>query len=118
MDDRVLPCILVADDDILLRLAVGEILGNLGRDIIETTSACDTLAVLRLRPVAVLFTDRGDAGIELGVRARDIQPSVSVIFGLGNHLPRANTQCTPLLNKLSVIESVLRIIRDQLEAVA
>ena len=86
MDDHVVTaesradprCVLVVDDEVLVRWVIVESLTELNVEIIEAGNGSEALAVLQQRPVTVLFSDilmPGMTGIELAERAREIHPT-------------------------------------------
>ena len=90
--DRVAPpllarTILVVEDEDLVRDTITGALDDAGYLVIEAVTAEEGLAVLRQRPVGVLFTDirlpgRMD-GWRLAQEARSLNPTLCVIYATG-----------------------------------
>jgi len=79
--------ILVVDDDEDVRSLSAEALRDLGYRVLEAGSAADAIALLRDRPVDLLFSDvvmpGGMNGLELCKEARKIQPGLVVLLTTG-----------------------------------
>jgi CheY-like chemotaxis protein len=80
-------CILVCEDDVIIRMSIAEGLRDAGCTVLEAGSARKALDVLALHPVAVLITDVGlpdVSGVTLVDRALILYPALAVIFATGN----------------------------------
>ncbi len=85
------PQILVVDDDELVRRLLDRIFSRMGVPYALYESGDEALRMLALHvdQVQVLVTDvkmRGMSGVELAVRARDINPELSVVLISGMEL--------------------------------
>lgn len=81
--------IVLCEDDALIRLAITEMLQDLGHVVIATGTAKDALAALAAQKVDVLMTDLGLPdlpGLEMARQARVLLPDLSVIFATGQSL--------------------------------
>lgn len=85
--------VLLVEDDALIRMNTAELLQEQGLTVIEAGSAEDALAALSTMRIDVLVTDvnlPGLSGPELAIRARDVVPTVGVVFATGdNAVPMA-----------------------------
>ena len=77
---------LLCEDDALIRLVTGEMLLELGLEVIEASTAAEALAALAATPVDLLITDVGLpdlSGIELAARVRASTPALPILFATG-----------------------------------
>jgi CheY-like chemotaxis protein len=86
---RIVPRVLVVEDEILLRLSVAEFLRGEGLEVIETVNADEAIAVLRTTtPVDVVVTDikmpGTTDGIGLARFIRAYRPGLKVIIASGD----------------------------------
>ncbi|MBB2203268.1 response regulator [Gluconacetobacter tumulisoli] len=83
--------VIVAEDEILTRLAVADELRDNGFDVREASNADEALTVLEgeKAPVDALFTDidmpGSMNGLELALRARQSRPRLGVLVTSGKH---------------------------------
>ena len=80
--------VMVVDDEIVVRELIGEVLGDLGYDVIEVAGAAEALRLLRSeRPVDLLITDVGLPGTmngrQLAEAARAHRAALKVLFITG-----------------------------------
>lgn len=79
--------ILIAEDERSVRESAARYLEAVGFDVLTADDGCQALARLRERGAAVLFTDirmpGGLDGWQLAEAAREIDPSVIVIYASG-----------------------------------
>jgi DNA-binding NtrC family response regulator len=79
--------ILVVEDDTAMRDLVMRMLSEAGFGVLTANAAHEGLAILRQRPVDLLFTDivlPGMNGVELVKEARRLRPSLKVLFATGH----------------------------------
>ena len=113
------PCVLVVDDELLVRWSVVEYLGELEAEIVEASNGDEALGILRQRPVTLLFTDirmPGMTGIELAERAREMQPALKIVLATGYAFPHGLPGGVPVLQKPFGPDEVVRIVSNQLKA--
>ena len=96
--------VLVVDDDALIGAATGEMLKDLGHQVIEASSGSKALEILRAgTPVDVVVSDEampGMRGTELAVEIRASWPDLPVILATGYaELPKGRALRLPLLRK-------------------
>ena len=96
--------VLVVDDDALIGAATGEMLKDLGHQVIEASSGSKALEILRAgTPVDVVVSDEampGMKGTELAVEIRASWPDLPVILATGYaELPKGRALRLPLLRK-------------------
>ena len=94
--------VLVVDDDALIGAATGEMLKDLGHQVIEVSSGSKALEILRAgTPVDVVVSDEampGMRGTELAVEIRASWPDLPVILATGYaELPKGRALRLPLL---------------------
>ena len=80
--------LLVVEDDDIVRMLMVEVLDDLGYTVIEAENAANALKVLRdtEQPLALMMTDVGLpdlSGDKLAQQARDIRPTLPVLFASG-----------------------------------
>ncbi len=111
--------ILIADDDVLTRIAVAEYLRNCGYRVVEASGGREAKAVLMHGPtIEVLFADArlagNDNGFALAQWARRNRPGVQVLLSAGlrrksetaAHLCRHNNTSPPAAHLSERIESM------------
>jgi CheY-like chemotaxis protein len=85
--------VVVAEDEILIRILAVEVLADAGFDVIDVESAEEALATLQSQPLAIqlLFTDihmSGQmSGLELAHHVRRIWPHVALLIASGQDKP-------------------------------
>ena len=85
--------VVVAEDEILIRLLVVDVLVDAGFDVIEAGNAEEALAALQSRPrsIHLLFTDihmPGQmSGLELAHHVRQVWPHVALLIASGQAKP-------------------------------
>ncbi len=97
--------VLFVEDDPTLRMLTGEVMLELGHEVVLSESAEEALAQLERERFDVLLTDvglHGMSGIELARRAREQHPGVSVVIASGyavdareENLPGVRTMLKP-----------------------
>ncbi len=88
------PVVLIAEDEVLVRMLIADVLQDAGYKIIEAASAEEALRVLEARPdVHVLVTDvempPGPTGYELAEQVRERWSYIQVLVTSGRMLPSA-----------------------------
>lgn len=111
-------CILLVEDDPLVRMVTAEELRAAGLCVIEAASAAEAYdAVVAGLAVDLVFTDvRTEGpldGYEFAVRLRAEHPHLPVIITSGHMDPALATQVAPFLAKPYRVESVIALIRAQ-----
>lgn len=79
-------CILVCEDDILIRMDIAEGLSHVGCRVLQAGNVARALDILAADPVQMLITDVGlpdRTGEELAQEARKLYPDLPVIFATG-----------------------------------
>lgn len=79
--------ILVVDDEMPIRMTMGDILRRRGYDIVTAASGEEALEQLHLRPFDLLLLDLrlpGLNGLEVARQAQDVQPDAAVIILTGH----------------------------------
>ncbi|WP_265500882.1 hybrid sensor histidine kinase/response regulator [Paracoccus beibuensis] len=80
-------CILVCEDDVLIRISVVDMLKDLGHNVLQAGRATTALDLLSRHKVDLLLTDVGlpdMQGDELARQARDRNPTLPLIFATGH----------------------------------
>jgi len=80
--------LLVVEDDDIVRMLMVEVLGELGYTAIEAENAAAALRILEdpTQPLALMMTDVGlpdMRGEELAAKAREVRPTLPVLFASG-----------------------------------
>ena len=78
--------VLLVEDMDAIRLTTGEILGSLGHEVVQASTAAQASAQLQQQHIDILLTDVGlpdGSGIALAVWARTRQPELAVVFATG-----------------------------------
>ncbi|WP_285018779.1 response regulator [Novosphingobium sp. fls2-241-R2A-195] len=79
--------VLLVEDDPLIRFNTGEMLEDAGYVVVEAGSAEDAMSALQTAPIDILVSDinlPGSSGIDLASRARDLRPSIRIVFASGD----------------------------------
>ena len=81
-------CLLLVDDDVLVRDAVAAMLQDEGFEVVEAADAAEAIELFRGGlQVAAMMTDvdlgAGPSGVELADTLRELQPDLRVIFITG-----------------------------------
>jgi CheY-like chemotaxis protein len=85
--------VVVAEDEILIRILAVEVLADAGFDVIEVENAEEALATLQFRPSAIhlLFTDihmpGKMSGLDLAHHVRRVWPHVALLIASGQDKP-------------------------------
>ncbi|MEH3105713.1 MAG: type II toxin-antitoxin system ParD family antitoxin [Sphingomonas fennica] len=95
--------ILLVEDDALIRTSTAEVLQDAGYVVVDAASAEDAMTALQTAPVDVLVTDvnlPGLSGPEFAARARQLRPTVGIVFATGEtgltvDVPGAVVLCKP-----------------------
>jgi CheY-like chemotaxis protein len=81
------PVVLVVEDDVLIRAAAAQYLRGATFEVFEAVGVDEALAILRAKPVRVVFTDVKLAGQRTGVDLMEVVrrdfPDVKVLFTSG-----------------------------------
>jgi CheY-like chemotaxis protein len=94
---KILPTILIVDDNENLRIALADIFLQFGHDVRTAADGLEALSVMRKKVPTVLISDLdmpGMSGFELLSVVRRRFPSVRVV-AMGGHIPVR--QCPPAL---------------------
>ncbi len=78
--------ILLVEDDAMIRASTAEVLQDVGYVVVDAESAEDAMTALQTVPVDVLVTDvnlPGLSGPEFAARARQLRPTVGIVFATG-----------------------------------
>jgi CheY-like chemotaxis protein len=86
------PCVLIVEDEAIVRLNAVSILEDAGYLTVEATDSTDALVELcRNAAIRILFTDidmpGGINGLELARRVRELRPDVAIIVTSGHNKP-------------------------------
>jgi len=79
--------VLIVEDDPLILMNTADMLKDEGYTVIETGSAEEALTALQTTAVDVIVTDLnlpGESGRDFARRARDVQPSIGLVFATGD----------------------------------
>jgi len=79
-------CVLVADDDELVRFTHAELLEDVGCTVVQAVDGAEALALLGYNSVDLLLTDIRMPGLDgwtLAERARELQPGLPVLYATG-----------------------------------
>ena len=88
------PVVLIVEDDAVIRMDAADLIGNLGCEFFEASSADEVIALLEQHPqITIVFTDIQMAGsmdgLELAAYARRRWPPLKFIIVSGNHVATA-----------------------------
>jgi CheY-like chemotaxis protein len=82
--EKLRPTVLLVDDDVEVRQVAAVILGEMGLDVIEASSAEDAMEVIRgATPIDLLMTDLampGIGGMELAHLAKRARPDLKLLY--------------------------------------
>jgi PAS domain S-box-containing protein len=118
-EDRTETVLIVEDESDLMDMATSLFL-NMGYNVLTAPSGNEALAVLRARPVDILFTDivmpEGMDGIELAQFTRDNFPATKIVVASGFPLPalkerHANINEFRFVNKPYRLSDLARALR-------
>jgi len=79
--------ILLVEDDDLIRANTAEVLQEAGFVVVHAVTAEEAMTALQTAQIDVLVTDinlPGESGIELAGRARQLRPTLSIVFATGD----------------------------------
>lgn len=79
-------CVLLVEDDALIRLVAVEMLASLGHAVVEAGNAEEAMSIVERQPVDVLLTDislPGMSGEQLAGALRQLDPALPVVFASG-----------------------------------
>lgn len=81
-------CLLLVEDDVLVRMTVALMLEDDGFKVVEASSAAEAMHLMRQRPeMSVVVTDidlgAGPSGLELADAVHEMRPDAAVIFITG-----------------------------------
>lgn len=112
-------CVLVVDDEVLIRMLVADELRQAGLRVVEARSGDDALAYLKSGcSVDLVFSDVQMPGLVDGVRlAQEIRtryPHLPVILGSGNHKPPDLAGARHFVQKPYEILTVVGLVLDAL----
>jgi len=87
--------VLLAEDDVIIRMDVAESLREQGWQVVEVGTADDALAVLqRDQQFQLLLTDVHmpgmHSGVDLASWVREVHPEIKIAIMSGRHLPASN----------------------------
>lgn len=110
------PCVLLADDDPLVRMCAADMFELLGFEVIEAGDGLQALALLCAHPdVALLFSDcrmpRMD-GPTLASRAARLRPNLEIVLATG--FTSIYPTAWPVLSKPYSYADVVRVIEQVL----
>lgn len=112
------PCVIVAEDEILTRMAVADELRDSGFDVREASNADEALMVLEEveAQVDALFTDINMPGsmngLELALQARRRQPRLGILVTSGKHAVPDNFVLYDTSDIPPIIENLWRSALD------
>jgi CheY-like chemotaxis protein len=114
-------CVLVVEDELLIRFMLSEELRDAGYHVIEAFNADEALAILEsLLPDAIVSDVRMPGrldGIGLLAAVREMFPTLPVIITSGHAQPAraAAHGVTKFIPKPYMMESVVRAVQDELD---
>ncbi len=79
--------ILLVEDDDLIRMSTAETLQDAGFVVVHAVTAEEAMTALQTAQIDVLVTDLnlpGESGVELAGRARQLRPTLSIVFATGD----------------------------------
>jgi PAS domain S-box-containing protein len=114
--------ILLVEDDDLIRTNTAETLQEAGFVVVHAVTAEEAMTALQTAQIDVLVTDLnlpGESGVELAARARQLRPSLAIVFatGDGGMAAEAANMDAALLIKPYSAGQLIRAIRGRLEIV-
>ncbi|WP_347091459.1 PAS domain-containing protein [Sphingomonas parapaucimobilis] len=114
--------ILLVEDDDLIRANTAETLQDAGFVVVHAVTAEEAMTALQTAQIDVLVTDLnlpGESGVELAGRARQLRPTLSIIFatGDGGMAAEAANMDAALLTKPYSASQLINAIRGRLEIV-
>lgn len=114
--------VLLVEDDDLIRASTAETLQDAGFVVVHSVTAEEAMTALQTAQIDVLVTDLnlpGESGVELAARARQLRPTLSIIFatGDGGMAAEAATMDAELLIKPYSAAQLLGAIRGRLDIV-
>jgi CheY-like chemotaxis protein len=114
------PVILIAEDEVLVRMLIADVLQDAGYKVIEAADANEALRVLEARPdVHVVVTDvempPGPSGIELAAEVRERWPSVQVVVTSGRVFPTELLEGVVFMPKPWTAECLARCVDEAAE---
>jgi PAS domain S-box-containing protein len=112
--------ILLVEDDDLIRANTAETLQDAGFVVVHAVTAEEAMTALQTAQIDVLVTDLnlpGESGVELAGRARQMRPTLSIVFatGDGGMAPEAAKLDAALLTKPYSATQLIAAIRGRLE---
>jgi CheY-like chemotaxis protein len=118
------PVILIAEDEVLVRMMIADVVQDAGFKVIEAADALEALRVLEARAdVSVLITDiempPGPSGLDLAAEVRQRWPFVQVIVTSGRVRPSNDEvpQGVVFIPKPWRAESMARCVIEAVERV-
>ena len=114
------PVILVAEDEVLVRILISDVLQDEGYKVLEAADAREAMRVLEARPdVHVVVTEiempPAPSGIELAQQVRERWPYMQVLVTSGRVFPTELPEGTVFVPKPWTGESLARCVRDAVE---
>ena len=114
------PVILIAEDEVLVRMLIADLVQDEGFKVIEVADATEALRVLEARPdIHVVVTDvempPGLNGVELATTVRERWPFVQVIVTSGRVIPDQLPEGVVFIGKPWTAESLARHIQEAVE---
>lgn len=112
-------CILVVEDEFLIRMIVSDELRDAGFDVIEACNADEALTIIRSPvPVELIISDvrmPGSLdGLGLLAEIRAISPTLPVIITSGHLEPRFAAGATRFLGKPYALDVIIGAVREEL----
>ncbi len=113
--------ILLVEDDDLIRANTAETLQDAGFVVVHAVTAEEAMTALQTAQIDVLVTDLnlpGESGVELARRARQLRPTLSIIFatGDGGMAAEAADMDAALLTKPYSAGQLINAIRGRLKS--
>lgn len=108
-------CVLLVEDNILIRMSDADMVAELGYQVLEAGSAEEALPILETGAVDILVTDLGLPGMSGEDLSRDVRrrwPEIGIVFSTGmNEAPvlEARTK-TALLRKPHALEELKAVL--------
>ncbi len=114
------PVILIAEDEVLVRMLIADVLQDAGYKIIEAANATEALRVLEARPdVHVVVSDAemppGPTGYKLAQQVRERWPFIQVLVTSGRVFPTEMPEGVTFVAKPWTPEGLARCVHEAVE---
>jgi CheY-like chemotaxis protein len=114
------PVILIAEDEVLVRMLIADVLQDAGYKVIEAANAKEALRVLEARSdIRVVVSDvempPGPSGVELAAEIRERWPLVQVLVTSGRVFPAELPGGAVFLAKPWTAESLAQCVGEAVE---